>query len=137
LARSLYLYPPGTGWPSYTPRHWVPFSSPPATLRATVEVFDPASTLVSELPGRCPRYITPLHEPSRKHRFQQLLYFCIRIHFRGYVFTEPFPNSGCLFLLIKICCQQRMLFRFFVSRSLPRNGSTRHSNIILCYTNNS
>jgi hypothetical protein len=23
--RSLYLYPPGTGWPSYTPRHWVPF----------------------------------------------------------------------------------------------------------------
>jgi hypothetical protein len=26
-ARSTYLYPPGTGWPSYTPRHWVPFSS--------------------------------------------------------------------------------------------------------------
>jgi hypothetical protein len=26
---SPYLYPPGTGWPSYTPRHWVPFSSPP------------------------------------------------------------------------------------------------------------
>jgi hypothetical protein len=25
MARSLYLYPPGTGWPSYTPRHWVPF----------------------------------------------------------------------------------------------------------------
>jgi hypothetical protein len=22
-----YLYPPGTRWPSYTPRHWVPFSS--------------------------------------------------------------------------------------------------------------
>jgi hypothetical protein len=21
--RSLYLYPPGTGWPNYTPRHWV------------------------------------------------------------------------------------------------------------------
>jgi hypothetical protein len=20
-----YLYPPGTGWPSYTPGHWVPF----------------------------------------------------------------------------------------------------------------
>jgi hypothetical protein len=26
--RSLYLYPPGTGWSGYTPRHWVPFSSP-------------------------------------------------------------------------------------------------------------
>jgi hypothetical protein len=35
--RSSYLYPPGTGSPSYTPRHWVPFSSPPTTRRATVE----------------------------------------------------------------------------------------------------
>jgi hypothetical protein len=26
-AKSPYLYPPGTGWPSYIPRHWVPFSS--------------------------------------------------------------------------------------------------------------
>jgi hypothetical protein len=43
-ARSLSFYPPGTGWPGYTPRHWVPFSSPPTTRRATVEVFDPAST---------------------------------------------------------------------------------------------
>jgi hypothetical protein len=24
-ARFPYLYPPGTGWPSYTPGHWVPF----------------------------------------------------------------------------------------------------------------
>jgi hypothetical protein len=31
-ARSPYLYPPGTGWPSYNPRHWVPFSSPPRGL---------------------------------------------------------------------------------------------------------
>jgi hypothetical protein len=45
-ARSPYLlvYPPGTGWPSYTLRHWVPFSSPPTTSRATVEVFQPVST---------------------------------------------------------------------------------------------
>jgi hypothetical protein len=39
-----YLYSPRIGWPSYTPRHWVPFSSPPTTRRATVEVFVPAST---------------------------------------------------------------------------------------------
>jgi hypothetical protein len=39
-----YLYPPGTGWPSYTPRHWVPFSPPPTNLRDTVEVFEPDST---------------------------------------------------------------------------------------------
>jgi hypothetical protein len=43
-ARSLYLYPPGIGWPSYTPRHWVPFSSPSTNRRATVEVFETAST---------------------------------------------------------------------------------------------
>jgi hypothetical protein len=30
----------------YTPRHCVPLSSPPTTCRATVEVFDPASTRV-------------------------------------------------------------------------------------------
>jgi hypothetical protein len=41
---SPYLYPPGTEWASYTPKHWVPFSSPPTTRRATVEVFDSAST---------------------------------------------------------------------------------------------
>jgi hypothetical protein len=43
-ARSPYLYPTGTTWPGYTPRHWVPFSSPSTTRRATVEVFDRAST---------------------------------------------------------------------------------------------
>jgi hypothetical protein len=40
---SPFLYPPETGWSSYTSRHWVPFSSPPSTLRATVEVFEPTS----------------------------------------------------------------------------------------------
>jgi hypothetical protein len=44
--KSPYLHPPGTGWPSYNPRHWVPFSSPPTTCRATLEVFENASTLL-------------------------------------------------------------------------------------------
>jgi hypothetical protein len=43
-ARSPYLYPPGTGWLSYIPGHWVPFPSPLTTRRAAVEVFYPAST---------------------------------------------------------------------------------------------
>jgi hypothetical protein len=38
------LYPPGTEWPSFTARHWIPFSSPFTTRRATAEVFEPAST---------------------------------------------------------------------------------------------
>jgi hypothetical protein len=41
--RRIYI-PPGRGWLGYTPLHWVPFSSLPTTCRATVEVFDPAST---------------------------------------------------------------------------------------------
>jgi hypothetical protein len=43
-ARSPYLYPPGTGWPRYTPGHRIPFMSPLMTCRATVEVFYPAAT---------------------------------------------------------------------------------------------
>jgi hypothetical protein len=43
------VYPTGTGWSSYNPRHWFPFSSPPTTRRATVEVFDPASTRAQPL----------------------------------------------------------------------------------------
>jgi hypothetical protein len=42
--RSPYLCPPGTGWPSYTPQNWVPLLSPRTTRRATVEVFEAAST---------------------------------------------------------------------------------------------
>jgi hypothetical protein len=38
-ARFPYLYPPGTGWSSYTPRHWVLFTSSLTTRRATVEEF--------------------------------------------------------------------------------------------------
>jgi hypothetical protein len=43
-ASSLYLYPPGTGWPIYTPGHQVPFPFPLTIRRATVEVFYPTST---------------------------------------------------------------------------------------------
>jgi hypothetical protein len=42
-ARSPHLYPPGTGWPGYTPRQWVPFSLPPTTRRAMEKVFDSTS----------------------------------------------------------------------------------------------
>jgi hypothetical protein len=41
--RSPHFYPPGTGWPSYAPRHWVPFLSLSVTCRSMVEVFELAS----------------------------------------------------------------------------------------------
>jgi hypothetical protein len=37
-ARSPYLHLPETGWPSYNPRHWVPFPTPFTIRRAMVEV---------------------------------------------------------------------------------------------------
>jgi hypothetical protein len=40
----IYIPSQETGWPSYTPGYYVPFSSPCTTLGATVEVFQPAST---------------------------------------------------------------------------------------------
>jgi hypothetical protein len=42
---SQYLYPPGTGWLSYSLRHWISSSSPPTTRRAAV-MFQPTSTKV-------------------------------------------------------------------------------------------
>jgi hypothetical protein len=42
-SRSRYLYPAGIEWPSYNPRHSVPFSLPPSTHRATVDIFKSAS----------------------------------------------------------------------------------------------
>jgi hypothetical protein len=90
-ARSLYLYPPGAGWPSYNPRQWVPFSSPPTTHRDTVEVFDPASTL-----EKCTyriysiRYIVPARIAKKISLPLSHVLLC-----RGNVSTEPFPNNGC------------------------------------------
>jgi hypothetical protein len=73
----------------------LPFSSPPMTRRATVEVFNPASTedyriiLASVV-----LLITPLHGPSRNLSFQQFLYCCIRIRCCGDVLTEQLPRNG-------------------------------------------
>jgi hypothetical protein len=89
-AKSLYLYPPGIGWPSYTPRHWVPFSSSSTIRRATVEVFDPASTraYIWLLPGWYPCYTISWHTPRRKHRFQQFHYCSAGTRCHGNLFVS-------------------------------------------------
>jgi hypothetical protein len=63
----------------------------------------------------------------KKYRFQQYLYCCMRILFRKNMFTEPFPSSGSLFLLIKMCFLAENAVSCFVSRSLPRSGSMHHN----------
>jgi hypothetical protein len=44
-ARFPHLYTPGTGWPIFTPKHCVSFTSPSTIRRATVEVFNTANWL--------------------------------------------------------------------------------------------
>jgi hypothetical protein len=71
-ARSPYLYPPGTVRPNCAPRHGVPFSSPPTPRRATVEVFDPAST--RDCIDRSPDSPLIRYGPYRMRSLQQFLY---------------------------------------------------------------
>jgi hypothetical protein len=90
-ARSLYLYPPGTGWSICIPRHWVTFSSPPTTHRTTVEVFEPASTWVVRVFGS---------------GIAACLWSC---YLATGVFAKPFPSNGCLCwlpssCLLLLCC---------------------------------
>jgi hypothetical protein len=105
-ARSLYSYPPGTGWPSYTPRHWVPFSLPLTTSRTTVELFNISSLT--------PRYIAR-HGPHRKHLF----HYCVIARCRGNVSTELFPSNGCCTVACLHSCNLAMALHvtiYFIHR---------------------
>jgi hypothetical protein len=97
--RSPYLYPTETGWPNYTPTHCVPFSLPNTTSRATVEVFDSASTraIIIHL-----AWYPTQGGPNRKHRFlpyQQYLDCRLLIRCRRILFTESLPNNERLLWL--------------------------------------
>jgi hypothetical protein len=104
-ARSPYLYLPGTGWPSYTPRHWVPFSSPTTTRRATMEVFEPASTRV-ELSNSSTifSYILSVRTTHRKH------VSCVRLRVHWSVGSagsgaDDIENTPHLLLHVGSCLQ--------------------------------
>jgi hypothetical protein len=88
-----YLYPSGTRWPSYTPRYWVPFSSPPTTRRDTVEVIDSALIRVwTSSPSRSRLYLRTDHI---ENTVPLLLYqCCVGVCCCGNVFTEPLPRNG-------------------------------------------
>jgi hypothetical protein len=78
-----------------------------------------------------PPQLVPLHRLHRKHHFQLCLFCCIHIHCCRNVFTEPFPGSIYLFLLIKISCLVGNVVSLFVLRSLPRNKSIHQSILFL------
>jgi hypothetical protein len=96
-AKSPYIYPPGRGRPGFTPRHWVPFSSPPKTSRATVDVFDPAFGRVFLLRplmttrGRTTQKTAIIVDEAC------LPHSCLTIDVGacGNVFTESLPSNGC------------------------------------------
>jgi hypothetical protein len=86
----------------YTPRLWVPFSSPPTIRRSTVEVFDPAATQgVHILPGTVrssSRYTASGRTPQKT----LVAYCCMHylatgclpiICLRGKIFNEPLPSN--------------------------------------------
>jgi hypothetical protein len=60
--------------------------------------YSPASGLKSSLNGESQLnysyFNCPLHGPSRKHRFRQYLYRCMRIRCRENLFIEPLPRKG-------------------------------------------
>jgi hypothetical protein len=107
--RSSYLYPPGTERPGYYPRHWVPFSSPPTTLRATVELFDPAP---------------PPQLPSLQHlctnRVENIVSNSTSIATCISVAAKTFLPSRCL---------ETALVYSLISQSFHSNSSTRYSMI--------
>jgi hypothetical protein len=116
-ARSQRLYPPGTGWPSYTSRHWIPFWLPPTTRRATVEVFDPASTRALNFVP----HITLQHGPTENtvsnssFIVRGLLGFP-RDHYSASPLARWLLPSNLATAVVS-----------FVSRSLPSNVSIRHN----------
>jgi hypothetical protein len=84
---------PWDSWPYFTVSDSrLPFSSPPRTRWATVEVFDPASTWDNWLNSRLVLPIIPRHGRHREHRFQQL-YCCVTQLSHGQRREHRFPVS--------------------------------------------
>jgi hypothetical protein len=97
-----YLYPRGTGWPSYTSRHWVRFPSPPTTRKATVEAFELASTRDTHLLSL--HYIfSALHDTDRTETIGSNSY-----------------SVACVFFALGRCLPSRYLVTAVSSGSMVR-----------------
>jgi hypothetical protein len=91
-ARFPYVYPPGTGWPSYTPGHWVPFLSPLTTRR------DYGGSIPTRLHTQL---ILPLvlhiynFQACQTENTASLT--VASILYRGVVFIEPMTSIRCMY----------------------------------------
>jgi hypothetical protein len=96
----------------------LPFSSPPTTRRATVEVFDPASTRDG-------------HYDSNDGSLYRQSVTMENVRCNGNVLTEPLVSNGLLCCCGKVCLASRWLaMDFRCGSTIP--ASRRHV-IILCY----
>jgi hypothetical protein len=127
-ARSSYLYSLGTGWPSYTPWHSVPFSLPLTTHWATVKVFESAATQatahsVITIDSLCSLSTGRIENTSPtssivalcsyrmdcvENTASKLLHCCmLRICCLAMdMFAEPLPSNGCVCWLYSSCFNQ-------------------------------
>jgi hypothetical protein len=123
-ARSPYFYPPGTGWHSYTPRHWIPFSSllrlrglqwrystpSPHRSDSWSKLADPRyiGSARTTQKTRPPVLLCDVIKHSQAARTQRkhccCIVWCHRL--RWSVFTEPLPRNGLhntVVLLLHAC----------------------------------
>jgi hypothetical protein len=124
-ARSPYLYPPGRGWSSYNPRHWVPFSSPPTTLRATVTSTPPPHGLSCLRSLFCSLGAVPTENTT-----SQLFLCCLQR--RCYLTVEYKRHSiaSCVFVAAGMCLPSHCLAMDVCSGStIP--PFTRHVTILI------
>jgi hypothetical protein len=104
--------------PWYSRQHFtvsdlrLPFLSPPTSRRKVT-----TSELVS--------VITPRLEPRRKQRLFLVILqsFSLELVY----LRRSYPVTAAYTCLLKICCLAANVALFFVSRSLPSNGSTRYN----------
>jgi hypothetical protein len=110
MASSPYLDLPGSGWPSYTPRHYVPFLSPPTTHKAMVEIFNFACTQDSTSNSTTsPHFVAPTQTTQKMSL--PLLHI---LSLENSVSTELFPSNSCYlamglishFSLLKAACPE-------------------------------
>jgi hypothetical protein len=123
--RALYLYPPGTVWPSYIPRHWAPLSSPLTTRSDTVEVLYLTSTWGCRFPRQLVLIVCSRHGLYRKHRFQQFLHCCMGTLAMALILLHAYGPAA----FQQACLQTRYLATAAISADFIATASNKYITI--------
>jgi hypothetical protein len=133
-----YLYPPGTGWPSYTPRHWV--SSPPRLAWQRWRYSNSPPHGISLLAAWNPRYIDSGLPPQKTPLLLLLREFasagmclpsrCLAMNYSGFQASchgmGPFSFAvGVLIFMRAIFCCSTRLYILWLFPKPTIKGNTR------------